>query len=341
MTVKMKNISVIAGLAVLFLVLWGAGSLAGPPKGFSGFGKTTDVSPDDHELVFSYYHDDDAALYTVPVSGGEAERLAKPDEGKSYVHPTFSPDGEKLVFMEQWEEETEGEKRRYSQLRIMARHDDSVKTLMNTSDYITEAAFSPDGESLYYLKADTYQNYSPVASEQPHDCDVFRLDLASGETEQITEKESYDMSSLNVSPDGDRLMYTTFNNGDQLHVRDLKTGQEETLVPAADFASNQTVISAPAFSSDGDHAVFSSVAAKDKQGTYIYEGFRMNLETEEAEQLTNFHEHVTSPVSFHQADKWLVTVDNNFARADSDYNYWKISADGDEREPVTINMPDT
>ncbi|QKY71031.1 PD40 domain-containing protein [Lentibacillus sp. CBA3610] len=340
MSRKMKNISFIGGVVFLFLLLWGAGSLADAPDGFSGFGQSTDISLDDNELVFSYYHNDDAALYTVPVSGGEAELLAKPDEGKSFLNPTFSPDGETIVFVEQWVEETEEDERQYSQLRMLDKSSQTVETLMNTSDYITEAAFAPDGESLYFLKASVYQNYSPIASERPHDFDIFRMDLESGETEQITDKQAYSMSSLEVTPDGKQLMYVTNDGQDQLVLHSLDDGTEETIVPEGDFASKAPIISSPTISPDGTYVVFSDVAATDENNTFVYEAFRMDLDTKQAEQLTSFYEYVSDPVFLHEQEKLIVTVDKNFAGADPDYSYWQISADGEERNRVTIEMPE-
>ncbi len=108
MTLKMKNISFIAGMIVLFVLLWGAGSFTGEPDGFSGFGRTTAISPDDSELVFSYYHGDDAALYTVPVSGGEAELLAKPEEGKSFCTLRFLRMVKKLPLWSNGKQKKEG-----------------------------------------------------------------------------------------------------------------------------------------------------------------------------------------------------------------------------------------
>ncbi|TFJ92667.1 TolB family protein [Lentibacillus salicampi] len=341
MSRKMKNISFITGIVLLFFVLWGAGSFASPPEGFSGFGQSTDISPDDSELVFSYYHGDDAALYTVPVSGGKAELLAKPDEGKSFLNPAFSPDGGKIAFVEQWEEEGEEKKQRYSQLRIVDREDQTTETLMNTNDYITKAVFSPDGGSLFFLKAGVFKNYSPISSERPHDFDIFRMDLKTKDIEQLTSKEAYSMSSLNVSADGDQLMYKTYGNRDQLVLHSLEDGKEETIVPAGDFGSKAPIISSPTLSPDGEHVVFSDVAAKDEQGTYVYEGFRMDLDTGKAEQITSFYEHVASPVFFHNEDKLIVTVDKNFAGAEPDNSYWQITADGKERKRVMIEMPES
>ncbi|RYG74184.1 hypothetical protein EU245_02930 [Lentibacillus lipolyticus] len=339
MSLKMKNISFITGIVLLFLLLWGVASFADSPEGFSGFGKTTDISPDDSELVFSYFHGDDAALYTVPVDGGRAELLAEPEEGKSYLNPKYSPSGEKIAFIEQWEDEKGDEKRRFSQLRIFDRNSQTISQRVNTKGYVTEAVFSPDGKALFFLKAGVYKNYSPIASKRPHDFDIFRMDLQTGDTEQVTFEKAYSMSSLEVTPDGKQLMYRTYQDHDQLVFHSPEDESTTTMVPEGDFASKAPIISSPTLSPDGKNIVFTDVATKDENGTFIYEAFRMNRDTKKAEQLTSFYEHVTSPVFFHSEDKLMVTVDTNFARINPDYSYWKISAGGEERKRVEVKIP--
>ncbi|GAA0430753.1 hypothetical protein GCM10008983_03980 [Lentibacillus halophilus] len=336
MSLKMKNISFIIGMLLLFFVLWGTGSLAEAPEGFTGFGQETDISPDDSELVFSYFHGDDSALYTVPVDGGKAELVKKPAEGKSYSNPTFSPDGDQIAFIEKWKTD----ERRYYQLRIFNRKRQTIEQRINADGYVTEAAFSPNGQSLYFLKADVFKSYSSITGARPHEFDIFRMDLTSGETEQLTDKKAYTMSSLEVTSDGKQLMYrTSQKSADQLVVRSIDSNHGKTIVPEGDFASDSRIISSPALSPDGKQMAFTSVATKDENGTFIYEAFKMDMETKQAKQMTSFYEHVTNPVFFHNQDKLIVTVDNNFAGGEPDNSYWQVSMDSEERHRVSIEMP--
>lgn len=225
-------------------------------------------------------------------------------------------------------------------MRIFNREEQSIAQRINTKGYMTEAAFSPDGKSLYFLKADTYKNYSPIASERPHEFDVYRMNLETKETEQITFEQGYDMSSLAVTPDGKQLMFRTYREHDQLVFHSMEDGNEKSIVPKGDFASKAPMISSPTLSPDGQYVVFTDVATKDENGTFVYEAFRMDLETKQAEQLTSFYEHVTHPVFFHNKDKLMVTVDKNFAGRNPEYSYWQINTDGEERERVTIEIPE-
>src|SRR5690625_4679470 len=233
MTLKMKNILFISGMLILFLLLWTLTMFADVPEGFTGYGESTAISPDDETLVFSYYHEGDAALYTVPIDGGKAELLARPDEEESYVNPAFSPDGNTIVFIKQWQEDDQP----YGELMLMDLATNETSVLTSGDNLITEAVFSPDGASLYYLQAGVFQNYSDIASERPHDFDIYRMDLNKDETEQITNKDAYDMSSLAVTPDGEELMYKGYEDGDRILFLSLENNRESSAVPIFEVAS--------------------------------------------------------------------------------------------------------
>ncbi|MFA1819307.1 TolB family protein [Virgibacillus oceani] len=336
MTLKKKNIFFISGMLVLFLLLWSATLFADVPDGFTGYGAATDISPNDETLVFSYYHEGEAALYTVPVTGGKAELLAQPDEGDSYINPKFSPDGEAITFVRQWEEE-EGP---HGEVMLMDLATNEVEELTSGGGLVTEAVFSPDGDVIYFLQAGVFENYSPIAQERPHGFDIYQMDLNTKETQQITNKDAYDMSALAVTPDGEQLMFKSYDQSDRIIFISLENNAETSPVPIGDFASEAPIISSPALSPDGEQIAFSDVTATDENGTFIYEAFLMDLNNYQAEPITNFREHVTEPVFFHEGDKLIVTLDKQFAQKETDYQYWEINIDGQEQKRLHIEMPE-
>jgi TolB protein len=335
MTLKMKNILFISGILILFLLLWSITLFADVQHGFTGYGETTAISPDDETLVFSYYHDGDASLYAVPADGGEATLLAQPEEGASYVNPAFSPDGNMLVFIKQWQEEDQP----YGELMLMGLASGEKRALSSGYNLITEAVFSPDGGSLYFLQAGVFQNYSNIARERPHDFDIYSMDLSTNETEKMTNKAAYDMSSLAVTPDGETLMYRSYEDSDRIIFLSLKNNREISPVPIFEVASDAPILSSPVLSPDGEQVAFADVASLDENGTFIYEGFLMDLENYEAEQITNFREHVTEPVFFHHNEKLIVTVDQQFAQQEPNYQYWEVSLDGQKQKRLHIEIP--
>lgn len=334
MSLKFKNIVFISGLTLLFLTLWGVSLFADTPQGYSGLGTTTDLSPDDQAIVFSYFHNGEASLYTVPVTGGKAELLAEPEEGASYINPVFSPDGKSVAFIKQWEEDEEP----LGEAMLVNMENKNTEALTHEGNHVTDVAFSPNGKELYMLQSAVYENYSPIASEHPHGFDVYQLDIATKELEQITNEDAYEMSDIAVTPDGKQVMYHSYRDNDVLAFYSLENGKEDAFLPKG-VDLKESIISSPTLANDGERVAFSGVAGED--GNYIYEGFIVDLKTKEAEKVTSFNEHVTSPVFFNHQDKLLVTVDENFAGAEPANDYWIIDLDKeDSRQWLEIEIPE-
>ena len=98
-----------------------------------------DISPDGQTLVFDLMGD----LYTLPVTGGKATAITK---GLAYdVHPRFSPDGKKILFISDrngadnvWYIDTEKK--------------DTVQVTNDQNQYFPSACWTPDGEYIVYAK---------------------------------------------------------------------------------------------------------------------------------------------------------------------------------------------
>lgn len=334
MTMKMKNILFVTGLILLFFSLWGVSLLADVNKGYTGLGKDTALSPDDQTVVFSYFHDGDASLYIVSSSGGKAEKVATPEEGHSYLRPVFSPDGQKIAFIDQWEEDEEP----LAELNLLDLANKDIETLTEEGDHITEATFSPDGEELVMLKSAVYDNYSPIASEHPHGFDVFSLNLDSKSIEQITDLDAYSMENIAVTPDGNELMFYSLRDDDVLVFYNLEDKTDTEMRPRGPDLK-ETIISSPTLSPDGSKVAFSGVAGEN--GTFIYEAYILEIDSGEVEQVTSFYDHVTSPLFFNHKEQLLVTVDKNFAGEEPDYGYWIIDlGQENSREKLEIEVPE-
>lgn len=334
MTLKMKNISFIIGMIILFFSLWGVSLFADISDGFTGFGEKIDISPNDKNIVFSHYNNGDASLYIVPASGGDAKVLAEPEEGYSYINPVFSPDGEKIAFIKQWEEDEQP----FGELMIIDLKNKKIESLTDEGNHMTDAAFSPDGIELFVLQSSTYENYSPIAAEHPHGFDIYRIDMNTKKIEQVTNEDAYQMSNLAVTPDGEQLMYHSYRDDDVLVFYSLEDKKETVISPKGPNLK-RPIFSSPSLSADGKNVAFSGVAGEDS--TFIYEGFVMELNKKKAEQVTSFNEHVTSPVFFNHQNKLLVTVDKNFAAGDPEYSYWVIDIDEDSRQWLDVQVPES
>src|SRR5699024_11492992 len=113
-------------------------------------------------------------------------------------------------------------------------------------------------------------------------------------------------------PDGNELMYHSFRDKDIIAFFSIENRIEMTFTPYGEDLE-ESIISSPALSADGQKIAFSGVADRDQDGTFVYEGIQMDLETRQAEKITSFREHVASLSYYNDENQLIVTVDKNFA----------------------------
>ncbi len=62
---------------------------------------TYDISPDGKQLAFSWNKSGQSEIYLLEVGSGDLRMLTGPPESK--LAPRFSPDGESLVYAQDWQ----------------------------------------------------------------------------------------------------------------------------------------------------------------------------------------------------------------------------------------------
>ncbi|RSL30696.1 hypothetical protein D7Z54_24680 [Salibacterium salarium] len=340
MSLKKKNTIFLSIVVTATALLYWTGTFAEEDSNKqTGLGRSPALSASGEELAFSYYKEGEAALYTAPASGGEAQQLLQPKTVGSYIRPAFSPDGTKLLYIKEWREEGKP----YNQLMMYDFETERNKSLKGADHYIQEAIFAPDGDHIFFIKAEKYVENYYGDGKSPQDFDIYKMNLESNETKRITTFNLYSLSSLQVTDDGKYLTYSIYDGEDFLQRLNVKNKKAETIMSEPQYTSDSgdvSVIGSPAISPDGSTIAFSEVAATSDIGTFQYEVFTMNANGEDVEQITNFHEHVTEPVFFPNGKELLVTVDQNFAGGQPDYEYWKINAEEDERKKIIIEIPE-
>ena len=98
-----------------------------------------DISPDGQTLVFDLMGD----LYTMPVTGGKATAITT---GLAYdVHPRFSPDGKKILFIS---DRSGADNVWYIDLEKK----DTIQVTNDQNQYFPSACWAPDGDYIVYAK---------------------------------------------------------------------------------------------------------------------------------------------------------------------------------------------
>ncbi|WP_100618050.1 TolB family protein [Bacillus cereus] len=264
-----------------------------------GLAPEIDVSPDDKQIVFSYYKNGYASIYTANLDGSNVKKFLEMKD-VSLLHPKFSTDGKKLLFLAS----PKGKEDKEQNLYVIDTDGQNKKKLTSTGELVTDAAFSPDSQTIFYIKAGVFKSYSSIATEKPHDYDLYSINSNGAEKKQITNNQEYGMFDLSVSNDGESLWFTRTNDAASEELLNTSLDGKDTLnklLPKDKIGTPS--ISSVAFSTNNQQIVFSAVPSSSKNKNYEYELFSMDLATKQTEQLTNLKSYAYSPVYFHKENK--------------------------------------
>ena len=170
------------------------------------------VTNDDRQVGAQFTHDDSAVVYSqdrggneyadiyvVPVKGGEPRNLTNTPDISEMVYE-FSPDGKLLAI---------GVKQKTApatNLAVMQWPSGAIRQLTHEADpkaSWSEDVWSPDGRFLYATR-----------SLGIDDSDIFRIDVATGASQQLLEHTGKQLiSTADVSPDGRTLLVTSNAKG--------------------------------------------------------------------------------------------------------------------------------
>lgn len=158
--------------------------------------------------------------------------------GERHDSPRFAPGGEHLYYVEQSAD-------RRAAIRAM-RPDGTGNRLVHEINGRASLAFLPDGSGIVFSQPEVHRQYYVYE-------DLFRLDLASGHLEQLTQGAR--LTAPDVSPDGSRIVAVRLGWGGASTLVTLPIGGGELRTLYA--PSERSVLFTPRFSPDGRFVAFS------------------------------------------------------------------------------------
>lgn len=338
-----KKIFIIAGgIGGITVILSAAGIILGKDSDekMNGLSSQYDISPDG-AIAYVNYTDGEPALYLQSQDGEQADKLAELENDKVILDPAFSRNGDKLAFIATGKDP---EEELLSTVHLLELPNGETSELFSISAAVTEIEFSAEDESVFYLSAEIFDNYSPIASKQPHDFDLHEFNLATGEHKKHTELEKYSMQSMKISGEGSSVFVQMPDDAHVQSAEDIFNDMYQRVfeIPLDDPNGLQ-VVSDPELERDiytfeltpeENEIIYQAISDPESSGIFQYELFRYNRETKEHEQLTDLKKHAGDPVI--AADRIYFTTDVNFGKGDPEYELYEMNMDGTEARKVQL-----
>lgn len=255
----------------------------------------------------------------------------------------FSPDGSTLAYsLSQKDVEAE----LLSTINVVEVATLEETNLFQKTGLITELAFDPkEGNQLFYIKADTFENYSPIARANPHDFDIFSYLISEEEHTQYTNLKKYSMDSLQVSSSDDAVYIQMPDDEASESAEEIFDTKSRIFKIPLDDPEAVSVVSVPnkeidiydfVILSDEEKIIYQSVSNPNSGGTFEYELFEYDPNTNEETQLTNIQEYTSRPVI--NDDFIYFIVDKQFAQKYSDYHLYRMDLDGENMTEVELSL---
>ncbi|KMJ60096.1 hypothetical protein AB685_04460 [Bacillus sp. LL01] len=305
----------------------------------NGFGETVTLSPDDQSIVFPFYQSGDGALYKANVDGSDVNQLTFPRQAESHVHPRYSSNGEKILFLSQ----EKGEGTLKQSLYIMKSDGSNLVRLSEDDELITDAVFSEDDQSIYYFAAQNYLEGDDLDAG-PANIDLYSISATGENKERLTHDESIKKRSLSLAEDGTKLGFVEWSLDEEdgltssFVIMDTKSIEKEYINPNFEFEKN--IIYSAKLSPEGDIVAFSAASENPrKKSQFIYEMYKMDTAGKEVQPLTSFRTLITEPVFFREKNRVLFIQDQSWLRGKPNYKLWAVDIDGEQIQSITLQMP--
>jgi hypothetical protein len=161
-----------------------------------------DVSENDQTLIFSLYHQGEVGIYQIDTNGKGFKQILTPTKDSLFFNPQYALANTKIVFIGKSKDTSSN-----TNVYIANADGSDRERVTDGKEMITEAIYSKCDNKIYYVKANTFGHYSPIASDTPHGMDVYSIDLKSRDIDNVTHLNEYGLFSLSEFDCNNLLFY--------------------------------------------------------------------------------------------------------------------------------------
>lgn len=310
-----------------------------------GLADVFDISSDGVIAYVSYEKGKPGVYFTKNDEKAFNNPVLQLDVEQEITDVDFSLDGSSLAYIES-KKDTDSEIENTVYLLDMETLE--KKLLFSEQALITEIEFDPkEKDELFYLRAGTFENYSPVARANPHDFDIFSYQLSKDKKRRHTKMKKYGMQSLQVSASGNTVFVQMDDDVGANTAEDVFATKQRVFEVSLDQPESPTVVSKNdrnvdiydfAMVPNKSAFIFQAVSTTNEEGTYEYELFQYNWNDQKETQLTHLKESASNPVIGAGSEKVLFMVDRKFGETKADYHLYQMDLDGENVEEIALDF---
>jgi len=250
----------------------------------------------------------------------------------------FSPDGKSIIFQatpnpdETVLLQPKANQNDYQIYTSELTPDAKPKMVSTGEGACTCGYFAPDGKSIIF--ASTHLNPDPPAPKPlgggryrwafPDGMDIFRADLDGGNLKRLTDTHGYNAEG-SISPDGELIVYTSFQDGDgEIYIMDADGQNQRRITHAKGYDGG------PFFSPDGKRIIYRS----DRKDNDLLQIFVNNVEGTDERALTDNNAVNWGPY-WHPDSTHIVYATSRHGH--SNYEIYLMNVDTGAEERITFH----
>ncbi|MGM7636073.1 hypothetical protein [Bacillus sp. Hm123] len=268
------------------------------------------------------------------------KELIQYDNDKMILDPSFSADGSQLVYIVSNKDMAQTP---YSWVVSINIQTEEISTLFKEQQLITEIELAKNDQSIFYLQAGTFKNYSPITGKRPHDIDIFEYHLKEKKQTQHTKLKEYGMNSLQVDEQGRYAYVAMVDDKGEQTADDVFEMKERIFQISLNGTNKAKVYSDPDYKEDiydfsfiGNEIIFQAVANSETNGIFEYELFQFDPASNQETQLTQLGKATSRPVIAADLQTVYFMVDKQFGEDEPEYHLYQLDLASKKTSEISL-----